>query len=247
MEDQQREQSLSSSPRAYPPTQPETPYPSGNFYAQRPPYSSEPGPLDVLPRRRVTTRLIAIVAGVTTVVLIGAIVLVVVSRNGSGQPSTGASRVPGSTQASQAAPQSTTAPTTVNSPAGPHKVGDVVTIDGWQVTVLGVKTSLGGQFDTLQPGNVYLEIDVALVNQTDQTQLFASLAAFTLKDGTGQTYQQTFVSEAPAPPDGRVIAGGKLRGTVTYQVPSNNQTFEFDVTPNVYGENADVAVWNLHV
>lgn len=266
MENQQKEHSLpdaSSLPHSYPPTQLGTPpYPSANLYALPPPspYSYGPDPHGV-PRRQGNVRLMAIIAGVAVMVLVGAIVLVMVSRSSSGQTPPNGTGTPGSTQVSQGTPQATgggtqtgqptaqptAAPTPVNSPAGAHKVGDVVTIDEWQVTILGAKTSQVGQFDSLQPGNVFLEIDVSLVNQTSQTQLFASFEAFTLKDGTGQTYQQAFVSDAPAPPDGRVTAGGKLRGTVAYQVPSNIQTIEFDVTPNTFGRNTDVAVWNLSV
>lgn len=262
MEDQLREQSLpdsSSTSHSYPPTQlGSLPYSSANLYAPPPPYSYGPDPHATPPRRRVDIRLMTIIAGVTVVVLVGAIVLVAVSRSQTSASVPGTPRsiqtsqgtpqlTSGGTQANQGAPQPTNAPTPINSPTSVHKVGDVVTINGWQVTVLGVKTSQGGQFDSLQPGNVYLEIDVSLGNQTNQTQLFASFEAFTLKDGTGQAYQQAFVSDAPAPPDGRVTAGGKLRGTVAYQVPSNIQTFEFDVTPNAFGSNADVAVWNLSV
>jgi hypothetical protein len=115
------------------------------------------------------------------------------------------------------------------------------------VTVNGAKTSKGGQYDTLDhAGDVFLEIDVTVVNNTGQTQTWSTLLDFTLKDSTGQTYNQTFVSDSPAPPDGKVPNGGKLRGTAPYEVPSTMHAFEFDVTPDSFNNN-DVAIWNITV
>jgi Domain of unknown function (DUF4352) len=123
----------------------------------------------------------------------------------------------------------------------------VVTVDNWQVVVNGVKTSQGGQYDTLNPGDVFLEIDLTVTNQTGQNQTFSSDFSCTLKDSTGQKYNSSFGdSNAPSSPDGNVASGDKLRGTVVYEVPSSMHTFEFSVDPDPFGKN-DVAVWNLSV
>lgn len=273
MEDQQKDLSspeASYSAPSYQPTQ--LAHPSTSMYPSTNPYSSAPPPPPYdsehqayyprLLRHPRNSRLMAIAASVIAAVLVLAIVLVVVSRNSGsingqrgGQNGPTATGTSGSTGANQPTNQSPngdgqpTQPSNVATPTtsptgGTHHVGDVVVIDGWQVTVLGVKTSSGGEFDTPKPGNTFLEIDLSVVNQTGQSQIFAAFEACTLKDGTGQTYEQAFVSDAPAPPDGSVAANGKLRGTLVYEVPANMSSFEFDVTPNAF-RNGDIAIWNL--
>lgn len=241
-------------PTQYPPypQQPAQPYPQqpGQPYQPQQPYppygSGYPNPQ---PPRKNQTMLWVILGAVAAVIIVGAIIAVAVSSN---KPSTAninptataqTSSVP--TQAGQPTP--TTVPTqSSSSSSGAHKIGDVVTLDGWQVVVNGAKTSHGGEFDTPQhAGDIYLEIDASVTNQTGQNQTFSSLLSFTLKDSTGQKYDQSFVSDAPSPPDGNVQSNGKLRGTLVYEVPSTMKTFELDFSPSL--ESNDLAVWNITV
>lgn len=237
--------SPSASGAPYHPTQ----VASAPFY----PYGSDLSPVPPPPSPR-TPRppvWLLVVGALVIVALIGTIVAVVsLKSSGGGQPTPLA--VNGSSPVGQVPLQSTSAstpvgqPTAIPTPTSAHKIGDTVSIDGWQMTVEGLKSSQGGEFDSLQPGDTFLEIDVSLLNQTGQAQGMESFAAFTLKDSaTGQQYEQTFVSDAPARPDGRVPAGGKLRGTLAYEVPQAVHSFELDVSPNPFGNNAEVAVWTL--
>lgn len=183
---------------------------------------------------------------VVVLIIIGAAAAAASSGNKSGQQSS----ITPTTQTSQATQpaqsQPTTAPTQPSSNSGgTHKVGDVVTLDGWQLTVNGVKTSSGDEFNQPKPGNTFLLVDVTAVNQTGQSQSFSSLLSFTLKDSTGQKYDETIDTNAPSSPDGNVAAGGKLRGTVAYEVPKTQHTFELDFTPDITSN--DVATWSLSV
>ena len=189
-----------------------------------------------------------ILGAVAAVIIVGAIIAVAVSSN---KPST-ANINPTATAQTSGVPTQAGQPTSVptqsssSSSSGAHKIGDVVTLDGWQVVVNGAKTSHGGEFDTPQhAGDIYLEIDASVTNQTGQNQTFSSLLSFTLKDSTGQKYDQSFVSDAPSPPDGNVQSNGKLRGTLVYEIPPTMKTFELDFSPSL--ESNDLAVRNITV
>lgn len=183
------------------------------------------------------------------VILFGAVFAAIQGKNNDApvvsEPTAQAGTTPASAPTQAQTSQPTTAPT--SSSTGSHKIGDVVSIDNWLVTVNGVKTSSGGQYDPPQhAGDIFLEIDVSVTNQTGQSQTFSSLLSLTLKDSTGQKYNETFVSDAPSSPDGTVANGSKLRGTVTYEVPQTMHSFEFDVAPDSL-TSTNVAVWNLTV
>lgn len=240
----------------YPPQSEQSTYPPQPYPApgQPYPYGSPSGPNYQQPRKP-KNYLWLIIVVVVLVVLVGGLAVAVAQsgKGNSGKNQTAsATATSAPTQAGQqatAAPTTapTTAPTQPSSTSGPHKIGDVVSIDNWQISVLNAKISHGGQYDTFQhAGDVYLEIDVVVTNQTGQSQNFSSLLSCTLKDSTGQSYNSTFASDAPSSPDGAVTNGGKLRGTVVYEVPATMHSFEFDVAPDSLN-SSNVAVWNLNV
>lgn len=235
----------------YPPTQAATPYPptqlgaplssQGEVYSL-PPLQAYPPQQPYLPygagypppqKRPQQPWIWVLLGGIAVVIIVGAIVAVAVVNN---HQSTG---TPPATQQANGTPGQSTSP-------GQHKIGDVVTLDGWQVVVNGAKISHGGEFDSpRQAGDVFLEIDVSVTNQTGQNQRFTGFVDFTLKDATGLQYNQAFVSDAPSPPDGNVQSGGKLRGSLAYEVPPTMTSFEFDFSPSL-GTN-DLATWNITV
>lgn len=235
----------------YPPyPQTSQPYPQASQPYQQPPsYPPYGGGYPQPPRKNQTTLWI-ILGVVAAVIIVGAIIAVAVSSNN--KPNTASSNPPATQQASGAPTQSGQQPTSVptqsssSSSSGAHNIGDVVTLDGWQVVVNSAKTSHGGQYDTPEhAGDIYLEIDASVTNQTGQNQTFSSLLSFTLKDSTGQKYDQSFVSDAPSAPDGNVQNNGKLRGTLVYEIPPTMKSFELDFSPSL--ESNDLAVWNITV
>jgi hypothetical protein len=229
-------------------TYPPQPYPGQPY-----PYGA-PGPNYPQPPRRKNYLWLIIVAAVLVVVVFGIVFASANSNKGSTGGTQATAQTSGATATATSAPtqagqQPTATPTqpSSSSTSGSHKLGDVVTIDNWQVVVNNAKISHGGQYDTVQhTGDVFLEIDVSVTNQTGKSQTFSSLLNFTLKDSTGQTYDQSFVSDAPSSPDGTVANGSKLRGTVVYEVPPTMHSFEFDVAPDSFN-SSDVATWNLSV
>ena len=219
-------------PTSYPPQQPYTPYGTG-FQPQ--------------PPRKNRTLLWAIIGGVLALlIIVGAVAAAAANANKgpaatpTAQTGNNATTVP--TQASQPTAASTQP---ANSPAGTHKVGDVVTLGGYQVVVNGAKISHGGQFDTPQKaGDVYLEIDVTVTNQTGKAQTFSSDLSFDVKDPSGQKYSSTFVSDAPNSPDGNIQNNDKLRGTLAYEVPPNTNPFKLEFMPDPFN-STDVATWSI--
>ncbi len=192
------------------------------------------------------------IIGIVLVVLIGGGVVAAAVNNKPPQTivsaTTTAQGQPTTQSQPTTAPQATSAPQPTTASTGSstgHKVGEVVAIGGWTITVNGVTTSTGDDFDKPKAGNTFVLIDITAVNTTGQSQTFSSLLSFTVKDSTGQTYDQTFVPNSPNSPDGAVTSGSKLRGTIAYEIPTSAHTLELDFTPGF--ASTDVATWNLTV
>ena len=172
------------------------------------------------------------------IVIIIIIAIIVNATSGKGTATGSTPTANGTTP--QATQQATTAPTNKH-----FAVGQSTTVGKWGATVNSVKTNPGGQYDSLKPGDTFLEVDVTVVNHTGSAQTFSSLLAFSLKDGTGQKYDQGIMTGAPASPDGSVANGDPLRGTVVFEVPGANHNFTFDFVPGFLSN--DTAIWDVTI
>ena len=142
----------------------------------------------------------------------------------------------------------TTVPTQANvtpTSAAPKtfKVGDVVKAGDWEVKVNSVKTSKGGEFDTLKSGNIFLEISVSEKNVSSEKKTASSLLSWKMRDEDGQEYTLTFISDAPTSPDGDVNAGSSIKGTLVYEVPKSLKKFRLEFTPDLLSDQ--LVTWEL--
>jgi hypothetical protein len=163
---------------------------------------------------------------------------------------TGTSNNGSTTGNSPTAPAATTSAATPTSTApaqtGHNKVGDQVKVGNtWVVTVNSVKTSQGGSFSQPKAGNIYLVVDVTVKNVSNAQQPVSSLLSFTLKDSTGQKYDESIAPDVGTPPDGEVAAGAQLKGQLVYEVPTSQKQFTLTFIGDLLG--TDQTIWDLSV
>jgi len=126
----------------------------------------------------------------------------------------------------------------------PNAIGAPVVVNSdWTVTVNKVFTSTGSEFDQPKPGNILLVVNVTLQNTSSQTQNASSLAQWSIKDSTGQTYNQDITFGGG--PDGTVAAGGVIRGNIAYEVPASVHNYIVQFVPGI--GSSDLAEWNVSI
>ena len=123
-------------------------------------------------------------------------------------------------------------------------IGRATIIGLWQVTVNSATTSVGDSAFAPHAGKIFLIVDVTVQNDGSDPQLVSSGIMFTLKDSTGQAYNET-ITDIGKSLDGTVQAGDKLRGQMIYEVPAGEHSFVFQFEDSTY--YANVGMWNLRV
>ena len=133
-----------------------------------------------------------------------------------------------------------------SSSSGKHfKVGDQVKVgDTFVVTVNSFKTNPGDDIFKPKSGNQFVVVDVTLKNVGSSEQDISSLLQFTLKDATGQKYNETIISNV-TPPDGKLAAGDILKGQIAYEVAASQHDFTFAFEADIISDGQ--TVWDLHV
>lgn len=125
------------------------------------------------------------------------------------------------------------------------KVGDQVKIgDNFIVTINSFKTNPGDEFDQPKSGNEFVVVDLTIKNVGSDEQDISTILQCTLKDSTGQKYNETFISNLTAP-DGKLAAGDLVKGQVAYEVPKAQHDFTFDFEADIISSGE--TVWDLSV
>lgn len=123
-----------------------------------------------------------------------------------------------------------------------HKLNESVSVDAiWQVTVNSVKTSQGSDFTSPKSGNTFLLISVSMKNISGSQQTASTIIQWSLRDATGQKYDETIVSGTTGP-EGNVAAGDPLIGTLAYEVPTATKTFVLDFVSSIGGQQVS---WDI--
>ena len=126
------------------------------------------------------------------------------------------------------------------------KVGDQVKVgDTWVVTVNSAKPHGPTEFDQPKSGDTYLVIDATFKNVSSDEQNLSSLLQLSLKDSTGQKYDETIVTFVKGSPDGKVAAGDLLRGQVVYEVPKAQKAFTFAFESDIVSSGQ--TIWDINV
>lgn len=125
------------------------------------------------------------------------------------------------------------------------KVGDQVKVgDTFVVTVNSFKTNPGDDIFKPKSGNKFVVVDVTLKNVGSDEQDISSLLQFTLKDATGQKYDETIISNV-TPPDGKLAAGDIIKGQIAYEVAASQHDFTFAFEADIISSGQ--TTWDLHV
>lgn len=135
--------------------------------------------------------------------------------------------------------------TTSSNTSKHFKVGDQVKVgDTYIVTINSFKTDPGDEFDKPKSGNKFVVIDLTIKNISSDEQDLSTDLQCTLKDSTGQKYDQTILSDA-TDPSGKLAAGDIVKGQAAYEVSAAQHNFTFAFEADII--SGGQTVWDLHV
>ncbi|EPY6472727.1 DUF4352 domain-containing protein [Clostridium sporogenes] len=111
------------------------------------------------------------------------------------------------------------------------KVGDVVELKDFKVTVNKVYTVNGDEFSKPKDGNEYIAVDCTLENISKEDKAVSSVAMFKVvdKDGRQCEYSVTGLTAAKAGQmDGTIAPGRKMTGAYVVEVPKGTTGLELE-------------------
>lgn len=116
------------------------------------------------------------------------------------------------------------------------RVGDVVSLNGVNVTLLSVNEDGGNQFLKPNSGNVFVVLEFDIDNQSDSEIAVSSLMSFSayFDDYSTNISIGAMTTSNKSQLDGSVAAGRKMTGVVGYEVPDDWNKVEIRFTPDFW-------------
>lgn len=126
------------------------------------------------------------------------------------------------------------------------KVGQQVKVgNSWIVTINSAKTHAATDIDQPKAGDTYLVIDATFKNVSSAEQNLSTLLQVTLKDATGQSYDETITTFANQPPDGKIAAGSVSRGQMVYEVPTSQKSYTLAFESDIVSSGQ--VIWDISI
>jgi hypothetical protein len=225
---QPQQQPNYTQPQTYYPPQQEwqqsVPLPPQQQQWQQPPYQPPEKP------RNAFKLGLGIGCGIMSAFAIGIVILAILASAGR-QNSTVQQQF-----ATQPASQPTSVPTQTI-----FNIGDTATNTLWSVILISVKEVTSSPYAQPGAGDIFLVVDVTTQNLSSSPQIVSSAASFTLKDTTGQVYEEKITGIGVPPDNTSLQPNDKLRGQISYEVPKSLHDFTFQFQGSLLDGNA--ATW----
>lgn len=117
------------------------------------------------------------------------------------------------------------------------KVGDVVQLKDFKVTVNKVYNVKGDEFTKPKDGNEFIAVDCTVENISDKEQTISSIMMFKVVDKDGRACEYSATGQVAAKAgqmDGTVGVGRKLTGVYVVEVPKGQTGLELEFNSSLF-------------
>ena len=121
------------------------------------------------------------------------------------------------------------------------KIGDVVDLNGVQVTLVDVTESTGEQYNTPADGNIFLICEFEINNQSKSDIAVSSMVSFEAycdDYAINQSLSALVLNNTKNQLDGTVAAGKKMNGVIGYEVSKDWKSLEITYSPSFWGSKS---------
>lgn len=118
----------------------------------------------------------------------------------------------------------------------PFAVGDIISLDGQEVSVVSVERAYdtGNQFVTASDGNEYVKVNLQIKNNSDETKSFNAFD-WKMEDSNGVIDTYEIIAQADdALNSGDLASGGTKKGSLVFEVPAGDAGLKLHYKPNMF-------------
>ena len=129
--------------------------------------------------------------------------------------------------------------TTGSSENQTFKMGDVVAIDGVEVTAKSIQRNWVAEYSKPDAGKEYVKVTVQIENKSDEKKSYNALD-WKMEDGEGAMEGNEWVSLDDYLSSGDLAKGGKKTGSMIFEVPKDDTKLKLHYVPNFFSNREAV-------
>lgn len=122
------------------------------------------------------------------------------------------------------------------------KIGDVVQLKDYKVTVNKVRTGNGAEGMEPEQGKQYFYVDCTIENTSDKEKDISSVLMFKVQDSDGRSCDQSIPGDQNGQLDGKVSPGQKLSGEYVVKIPQGKTGLRLVFDSSVLSTDGQVIV-----
>ena len=116
-----------------------------------------------------------------------------------------------------------------------YLLGETISTESLNITVMGTRFSNGEEFMTPADGNVFYYADVIIENKGKKSDSISSMLMFSMQDVDARKYTPTISTENIGSIDGVLPAGKYIRGEMCFEIPKDDTSLILQINPSVFG------------
>jgi hypothetical protein len=121
------------------------------------------------------------------------------------------------------------------------KVGQVIQMKDYQLTVNSVKKANAMGYSTPDKGKEFITVNLTIQNKGEKEVSYNPLD-FKIQDSDGNQTSETYVTIENKLHYGSLASGGKVTGAIVFEVPKADTNLKLIYQPNVWLDNQRITV-----
>jgi len=122
------------------------------------------------------------------------------------------------------------------------KVGDVIVVDGMEVSVTSVQRNWTGEYSKPDDGKEYVKVNVQITNKSEDKESYNALS-WKMEDSNGAIDGCEFVIDNEDDLNsGELAKGGTKKGSLIFEVPKDDKSLKLHYLPDIFTNNHETII-----
>lgn len=132
--------------------------------------------------------------------------------------------------------------TSSNTNSKTFKTGDVIAVDGLEVSVTSVQRNWTGELSKPKDGREYVKVNIQIDNKEKDKADYNTLN-WKMEDSTGALESTAFVlGNDDSLDSGQLMKGGSKKGSIVFDVPKDDTALKLHYLPNIFTDANEVII-----
>lgn len=121
------------------------------------------------------------------------------------------------------------------------KVGDIIAVDGMEVSVTSVQRNWVGEYSKPDEGKEYVKVNLQITNKSEDKQSYNALS-WKMEDGNGAIEGYKITDNDDDLNSGELAKGGVKKGSLIFEIPKDDKKLKLHYLPYIFTNSHETII-----